>query len=134
MLATYFIDKYGKKVGKKIECSYEMKRLLISHSWEGNIRELKNCIERATALSNNGKVNLDQLIPGMKDELIKESYIGVGSYKQQVREARKKILLRALTKYKGNKSMVAKNLDISRTRVYKSIKELDIKSSDYVIS
>jgi DNA-binding NtrC family response regulator/hypoxanthine phosphoribosyltransferase len=134
VLTMHFIDKYGDKVGKRIEITDEMKKSFKSHPWRGNIRQLKNCIEGATALANNGKVNLEQLISGMESDLPNENYIGVGSYKQQIRGARRKILIHALKKYKGNKSMVAKNLDISRTRVYKSIKELDIKSSDYVIS
>jgi len=134
MLTMHFIDKYGDKVGKKIEIADEMKKLFKSYSWRGNIRQLRNCIERTTALSNNGKVNLEQLISGMESDLSKENYIGMGSYKQQIRSARRKILIHALTKYEGNKSMVAKSLDISRQRVHKSIKELDIKSSDYVIS
>ena len=47
----YFIDRFGKKAGKKfITIDKKSLRLLQAYDWPGNIRELQNVIERAVIL------------------------------------------------------------------------------------
>lgn len=59
-LVEHFISKYNADTGKRIECvSPEGMAMLQSYPWPGNIRELENCIERATILCQS-KVILPQ--------------------------------------------------------------------------
>jgi formate hydrogenlyase transcriptional activator len=52
LLATFFIQKFTKKLGRHItEVSEETMRRLTNYDWPGNIRELQNVIERAVILS-----------------------------------------------------------------------------------
>jgi transcriptional regulator with GAF, ATPase, and Fis domain len=53
LLVAYFIQKYGPKVGRRVEgVEPETMRRLQEYPWPGNIRELENIVERALILSN----------------------------------------------------------------------------------
>ena len=60
-LVNFFIDRLSQKLGKKIDyVSEKTIHQLTNYSWPGNIRELKNIIERAIILSNNNKLIVDE--------------------------------------------------------------------------
>jgi formate hydrogenlyase transcriptional activator len=60
VLVEYFIDKFGKKMGKKFQ-TIEKKTLKImqEYEWPGNVRELQNVIERAVTLSDSDTFAVD---------------------------------------------------------------------------
>ncbi len=59
LFASHFIEDFNKLLGRNIRrISPEAQHLLLAYSWPGNIRELKNVIERAMILSSN-----DELLP-----------------------------------------------------------------------
>lgn len=59
LFASRFIDDFNKSLGRDVRrMAPEAQRLLLAYSWPGNIRELKNVIERAMILSNS-----DELLP-----------------------------------------------------------------------
>ena len=59
LFVSHFIEDFNKLLGRNIRrISPEAQRLLLAYSWPGNIRELKNVIERAMILSSN-----DELLP-----------------------------------------------------------------------
>jgi len=73
LLVHYFVDKFSKKMGKKIgKITNEALKALTEYSWPGNVRELEHFIERAVILSNDGKIHLsgldDTLAPRVTDE------------------------------------------------------------------
>jgi predicted ATPase/transcriptional regulator with GAF, ATPase, and Fis domain len=58
-LALFFLSRFSKKFGKKIESvSQESMQLLMSYSWPGNVRELQNVIERAVVLCQGPTLTL----------------------------------------------------------------------------
>jgi formate hydrogenlyase transcriptional activator len=60
-LATFFLSRFVKKLGKNIESiSRDAMEMLVNYSWPGNVRELQNVIERAVALSRGGILTLDR--------------------------------------------------------------------------
>ena len=61
LLVRYFVDRYGRKVGKKIsEIDERSMNLLEDYSWPGNIRELQNIIERAVIVSDSPVLSIDE--------------------------------------------------------------------------
>src|SRR6266567_2936986 len=59
LFASRFIDEFNKSLGRNVRrISLEARRYLQAYSWPGNIRELKNVIERAMILGNS-----DELLP-----------------------------------------------------------------------
>src|SRR5271163_1626721 len=61
LLVEYFIDRFGKKSGKKFRAiDKKTLRLFQAYGWPGNIRELQNVIERAVILSEGDTFSLDE--------------------------------------------------------------------------
>jgi formate hydrogenlyase transcriptional activator len=62
LLARYFLDKYSKKLGKKIEViPPRVLNMLKEYSWPGNVRELEHYIERAVILSRSSELEAPPL-------------------------------------------------------------------------
>lgn len=61
-LVKHFLEKFHKKLGIEItSVSDKVMRMLLNHTWPGNIRELEGLIERSVILSTNGELNLHEL-------------------------------------------------------------------------
>jgi chemotaxis protein methyltransferase CheR len=75
MLVHYFVDKFSKKMGKKIgRVANDALKALIDYAWPGNVRELEHFIERAVILSDGGKIHLggldDSFVPRISSEAL----------------------------------------------------------------
>lgn len=120
-LAMQFLSEFaGKYVREAVSMSPMAKVELESYAWPGNIRELRNCIEKAVILSE-GKViggfglDLSASAGGME--------INAGDTMENMEE---KTIRAAMARYDGNISMVAKSLDISRPTLYAKLKKYGI--------
>jgi len=62
LLATHFVEKYSRKLGKRIRRvpADEMKKLF-DYNWPGNVRELEHFIERAAIFSDQREINFSGL-------------------------------------------------------------------------
>jgi len=123
-LAKLFLGIFAKKYRRNVsEISEEALELLKSHLWSGNIRELRNCIEKAVILSE-GAV----LTP--KEVELKSIQSDSGSREisseDSLEETEKKAIMAAIGRFGGNLSMVAKSLGISRPTLYAKLKKYNI--------
>jgi transcriptional regulator with GAF, ATPase, and Fis domain len=64
-LVTYFVSRFAKKFGRKIDAvSRDTMNLLIRYPWPGNVRELQNVVERAVVLASGPLLKVDaELLP-----------------------------------------------------------------------
>jgi formate hydrogenlyase transcriptional activator len=61
LLAEYFIDRFGKRAGKKFRTiGKKSLKVLKGYAWPGNVRELQNVIERAVILSDGDNLAVDE--------------------------------------------------------------------------
>ena len=61
LLAEYFIDRFGKRAGKKFRTiGKKSLKVLQTYAWPGNVRELQNVIERAVILSDGDNLAVDE--------------------------------------------------------------------------
>lgn len=61
LLVEYFVDRYARKVGKKVRgIDKKTLDLLQAYSWPGNIRELQNVIERSVIVSETETISVDE--------------------------------------------------------------------------
>jgi formate hydrogenlyase transcriptional activator len=61
LLVEYFIDRFGKKAGKKFRTiDRKTLKLFQAYGWPGNVRELQNVIERAVILSDGDTFSVDE--------------------------------------------------------------------------
>jgi transcriptional regulator with PAS, ATPase and Fis domain len=131
ILAKHFINMFCKEYNVKVvEIDKEFFEALSYYSWRGNIRELRNVIERAIVLLNGrGKISLSDLPEKIvkaynykslknKVSLIKDTKNSSSSLIKMSEEIVIEILLR---EENGNLSRVAERLGISRTTLYNRI-------------
>jgi two-component system response regulator PilR (NtrC family) len=62
LLAQHFLEQFARANGKQIPIlTPEAMRMLISHEWKGNVRELENLVERVVAFSNSPSISEEDL-------------------------------------------------------------------------
>jgi transcriptional regulator with GAF, ATPase, and Fis domain len=70
LLANFFINKFGKKMGKDIKgVSKATLERMESYAWPGNIRELQNVIEHAVVTASGSTIDIDDSILGADSTL-----------------------------------------------------------------
>jgi transcriptional regulator with GAF, ATPase, and Fis domain len=132
LLATYFIERYANKAGKKIR-SIERKTLewLQDYDWPGNIRELQNVVERAVILCDGKTFAIDEtwLQPEMRRSFKVRVALAATMVKQE-----KELIEAALEETRGRisgPSGAALKLGISRTTLESKIKSLQINKHEF---
>jgi DNA-binding NtrC family response regulator len=115
-LAEYFLRGYAHK-----RLSNEVKQLLTRYDWPGNIRELRNVIERATILAGGEELTVDDFSLDIDNAPLPESGVSLPS-SGNLESAERQMILDALSKAKGNKTDAANLLGITRRRLYSRMK------------
>jgi DNA-binding NtrC family response regulator len=97
------------------------------YSWPGNVRELENVIERATLLSKDKFIGIEDLPNSITQEPSQQqkSYDLV-SLKDALAEPEKDIIRQALKANHWNRQETAKALQINRTTLFKKMKQYDL--------
>jgi two-component system nitrogen regulation response regulator GlnG len=157
LLAKMFLDRYSRQYGKKLKgIAPEAMDMLISHHWEGNIRELKNVINSATVFSKSEVLAVEDFLSflrpknGKKEinlEGIVDDYYSVfwnilepmfdrvclknrGNVYDNVNMGLEKALIHmAMEKSSQNQVMAAKLLGISRNTLRDRLERYKIESS-----
>lgn len=140
ILANYFLNKIVKEVHRDIPViSGEAMKYMIEYSYPGNIRELKNMVERMVILSTEKIIDIQDLpleIKMKSDTVENKTVIGVGPLKDileqeiyKLEDVERVVIAMALQKTRWNKQETSKLLDIGRTTLYEKIRRygLDFK-------
>ncbi|MEL1255027.1 sigma-54 dependent transcriptional regulator [Flavobacterium sp. DGU38] len=122
VFADYFLEKANQQLNKDIiGFSPEVVAIFQKYSWPGNLRELQNCIKRATLLSQGDFIESDVLpIEFFQSEKRENS----GSFSLSDNE--KEAIIHALSRTQNNKSEAAKLLKITRKTLYNKLKQYNI--------
>jgi two-component system response regulator AtoC len=124
VLTDYFIGIFNKRYGKNITGINEEARCLFArHSWPGNIRELKNCLERAVIFCDGEKIELSDL-PTQYSEVALEISFTTRSLDDATDEITRELIQDALDKARGQKQQAAEILNIHRKTLYNKMKKL----------
>ncbi|MBN9296656.1 MAG: sigma-54-dependent Fis family transcriptional regulator [Filimonas sp.] len=117
---SFYIQLFNKKLGKFITgTNKEALQQLISHNWRGNIRELKNIIERACILCETEELAPDDLPYEFRNTHV----AGTGISAFDLASVEKLHIQRVLNHTKGNKAEAARLLNIGLTTLYRKIEE-----------
>ena len=124
-LVEHFINRLNKELRKNVTgVDPQVMQVLLSYSWKGNIRELKNAIERAMILCEGNIIqtsDLPSLLSSGK-ELVGEE----DNLKEILREYEKGHIIKVLDKTGYDKKEAARILDLSLSTLYRKIEELSI--------
>ncbi len=121
LLADEMIIKYSKMYHKNItSISQESIDVLMNYDWAGNVRELKNVIQRAVLVCNDEELHVDHLPPRFHHEAIQTPSI---SFKlgTSLDEVEREMVLQALAATDNNRKEAAKLLGISRRAIYNKL-------------
>ena len=127
LLLHYFMSAAAEKYGKQIEgLEPDAQQVLMSYSWPGNVRQLRNAVESAVALAPGPKVTIRDLpadirpaggdVTGGMNNLV-----GIS-----IQQAERELIRNTLKLTAGNREQAAKILEIGERTLYRKIKEYEL--------
>jgi two-component system NtrC family response regulator len=122
LLAEYFLKK---KAFAYPVLSDEVVDILMSYPWPGNIRELKNILDRAVILAGDSPIDRARI--GIDDDEADDAVSDGSADQLSLGEQEKEMILDALKRTGGNKTEAARLLGITRRRLYSRMKIHGIK-------
>ncbi len=147
-LVANFVRKFGERTGRKITgIAPDAMAVLTAYRWPGNIRELRNAIERAVALRTGGEIQLDDfpdtirtglntysIAPAPTDDTREMTAMNATAEMRALRpqaeqgtlagrkaDAEATLIRDVLRKNKNNRARTASDLGISRETLYKKL-------------
>lgn len=130
----YFVKKFKSKYQKSISgFDDSIKHFLLNYDFPGNIRELRNIVERLVILSGDGLLKGEDLPDTFTSESAITSDMSVGnqSLKELRKEVEKKYISLVLETYNSDLTKAAEHLNITKRQLFNKIKEFDIKYSTW---
>ena len=125
-LAKHFINVFSIKTNKKIKnISDDCIEILKQHSWNGNIRELKNVIERSVILTNGEDITLESLPADLKNNANPNNKSKLLSA-FDLASSEKLHIQKVLNYTNGNKTKTARLLNIALTTLYRKLDEYQL--------
>lgn len=125
-IAKHYLKEFSAKVNKTdFKMSEGFSALLLKHSWKGNIRELKNVMERVAILADGEELD-SSLLPY-------EFHTGEVSSEgdaMKMETVEKQHIIKVLKHTRGNKTETARLLGIGLTTLYRKIEELKINTGN----
>ncbi len=127
VLARHFVEKYSTENNKKVcGISDEAMEILYGYPWPGNIRELRNVIERAVVLASTDKIEPSDLPERIRTQQSAKTSL---SLKDKMEYCESKIVKETLEAHSWNKEEAARALDVDLATLYRKIKKLGIAES-----
>lgn len=125
LLAHAFVRRFSQEQNRAMmTLSEEAIRTIEKHPWRGNIRELENCIRRATIMAENSQIYSMDI--GLEDTLLSDTDDSLDL--RTIRdEADKRAIITALARTNGNILKTAELLGISRPTLYDLMHRLGLK-------
>ncbi len=115
LLANHFLKQFSGKVNKRIErMSDDFVQSLTQHQWRGNIRELKNVIERVVILADGQVIETDLLPTEFNIADVEKDMLNLKIIEQQH-------IYKVLNHTHGNKAEAARLLNIGLTTLYRKL-------------
>ncbi|NQV48863.1 MAG: sigma-54-dependent Fis family transcriptional regulator [Candidatus Marinimicrobia bacterium] len=141
MIANHYLSIFSREFKKPINgLSDEVKDALLQHPWVGNVRELRNVIERATLFETGDTLSIESVglletnlaanphAEGSKADLNSINIPPEGISFEAIERA---FIIKAMEKSGGNKSKAAKLLGFSRATMKYRLKRIGVSDLDY---
>ncbi|HAE42765.1 MAG TPA: sigma-54-dependent Fis family transcriptional regulator [Clostridiales bacterium] len=134
-LAELFLSQFNKKYRTEKKLNDEVIHSLENYSWPGNIRELKNIIERLVITSNTDILDLQSIniqknnqVSETEDKIsiesdMKREELEIKPLRHAVKEFEKKYILKTIKVYNDNMLQVSKVLGMHKSGLYRKLEE-----------
>lgn len=125
LVAHAFIRRFAQEQSRRnLSLSEDALRAIEAHAWPGNIRELENCIKRATIMADGSQVTADDLGLARDGANGVEQSLDLRTVRE---EAEKVAVIAALARSNGNVLKAAELLGVSRPTLYDLMHRLGLK-------
>ncbi len=132
ILVNYFLEKFNKQHGKNVgPVSIESMTILEENEWKGNVREIRNTIERIVALKGEGKIDASDLPANI---LVSKSGVSSTSpsyselpYQTAKEKFEREYITDLLIQTNNNITRVAQKSGILRQNLYQKLKKYGMK-------
>ena len=126
VLVEHFNRKFSADYGKKPKIFTEnTMEALQNYCWLGNVRELRNTVERIVIMNAKQKISADDL-PFMSEETPPSSSFRFPSFKEATEAYQREFIVRKLAEAEGNISKAAEIMGVDRSHLHRRIKTLKI--------
>jgi DNA-binding NtrC family response regulator len=127
LLIKHYLEIFAKESGKNIkDIDYEAMQSLLAYDWPGNIRELRNTIERAVVLADNEVITIHDLPD--KFRTLDVEGVSTSSLRQALDNFEREYIRRSIAENKGSKESTASKLGIDLATLYRKLKKLRIEA------
>ena len=121
LLAHCFLRAHFDGNGNTFRISDDCLHALEQYPWPGNVRELRNEIERLALLSDDGSLIVNNLTPAIRNYYFKQPTL-----KEAVVDMERDSVSSALKRHRGDTAAAADELNISRSALYRKLKQYNI--------
>ena len=131
LLAEYFLKELSARARRKApKISASARKRLQHHPWPGNIRELRNIIERIIYLSDSDRLEAEDLplASSPTDQNFSATYRG--TLNEATRQFQIDLIRGQIKKSRGNMSEVARQLGLHRSNLYRKMGQLGMELED----
>lgn len=134
ILAEHFLDQFSRNAGRKsLKMTAEARKRLEQHNWPGNIRELRNLLERVAYLCPGDKVEASDLafILAPTKQAAAGGYVYDSlTLAEATDDFQREHIRRTIKKARGNVSEAAKLLGVFRPNLYRKMRSLGMNSDE----
>jgi len=131
-LANYFLDTFCREMGKPLmKLADDVLDIFELYHWNGNVRELRNVIERMVIFSNSPIIGKELLAPEMYSQQVAldtkqpdDERMAATNLDEHLARLEKQIIRKTLDEAEGNKTKTAQMLGISRFSLGRRINKL----------
>jgi transcriptional regulator with PAS, ATPase and Fis domain len=131
LLAKFFLERYSRRLGKKIAgFSKEAQLFLLQHDYPGNVRELENAVEMAVGLTDGDVVTEKELPPEMTQrKMLRPPEETLAGYSEDwtLEQVEREHISRVLRKHHWNVSTSAASLGVSRSTLWRKMKQYKLE-------
>lgn len=134
-LAYLFLAEFSALYNKEMhDIDPAVMTFFLHYHWPGNIRELRNVLERMTVLSEHSCLNLDVLPPELHfNKAASPAVTFSGRSLGEVTEAlERELIVNTLAQFRGNMTQAARKLGLPRSSLYYRVKKLNLATQDYL--
>jgi DNA-binding NtrC family response regulator len=124
LIAKYFLGKYAQSMNKNVtDFSPQALEMFTGYDWPGNIREVRNVVERAMVVAKGTQIQIDDISFPFPSP-------AMPSGGESLEEVEKDQILKILNQTEGNIAQAADILKISRLTIYNKIEKYNLKKDD----
>ncbi len=102
------------------------------YAWPGNVRELENVIRRAVVLAEGQTIEVWHLPDKLREGF--DQTQAARSYEEELRDFKRRLVIRTLQKCNGNKAETARVLGLARGYLHRLIHDLKIQSEETALA